>query len=245
MHILDLICIAVLTFFTTFGLMKGFFRSLIGIVSFVLAFFIATSQMEPFAKALVKLTGLPTAFAYFLSYFVLFFGVIFIARMFSGTLTKAMSAISLGWFNRVLGGIFGFGFGAFLLSVIFALILLLPFSDKLLQGSEKAQVYSEITKFAPAAYGVINKIFPNSKSFYEQFSGGLTEKLQSLPTGEGGDIPIPEGLKDIFQQKQEAAAGSAPQAELGGSYKAALDLLGIDSSQVEKKSMDDILKKAR
>lgn len=245
MHFLDLICIAVLTFFTTYGLMKGFFRSLIGIASFVLAFFIATSQMETFANVLVKLMGLPAAFAYFLSYFGLFFGVILIARMFSGTLTKAMSAISLGWFNRVLGGIFGFGFGAFLLSVIFALILLLPFSDKLLQGSEKAQVYSEITKFAPAMYSVFNKVFPNSKTFYEQFSGGLTEKIQSLPMGEGGDFAVPDGLKEIFQQKQEAAAGTAPQVELGSSYKSALDLLGIDSSQVEKKSMDEILKKAR
>ncbi|MCF7529372.1 CvpA family protein [Neisseria lisongii] len=88
------------------SLMRGVVAEVCSLITWVVAFFAAKWFAVPFAGvafASVK----PQALAVCLAFLLLFFAAWLVQRFIRSMLTMAVSAVGLGGFNRLLGGVFG------------------------------------------------------------------------------------------------------------------------------------------
>lgn len=105
-----------------YGLVRGFFRGLVGeltaIVAIVIAIICAKLYAPAFSIWLLRYIVLGVAVAEILAYIIIFLGVALVLNLLGGLIKKVISAISLGWLNRLLGAIFGTLKWALIISVV-------------------------------------------------------------------------------------------------------------------------------
>ncbi|HIJ78367.1 MAG: CvpA family protein [Desulfobulbaceae bacterium] len=118
---LDGIFIVIILIFLIRGIWVGLIRQLASIMALALGFIIAGSYYEQFSPQLNNLIDSPRI-SFLVTYAVIFLAV-FITIMALGFLLKKVVTISLlGWFDRLLGGIFGLA-KAIIISTIFFMVL--------------------------------------------------------------------------------------------------------------------------
>jgi|SRR5690554_690820 len=125
MNFLDLILASILLYGLVKGLWKGFFVELASLISLLLGVYLA-----------IKFSGFTAHFirdkfssdsdyleiiAFAITFVMVVIGIILLAKVF----TKIADFASLGWINRLLGGIFG------LVKMIFILSIILHFFQKI------------------------------------------------------------------------------------------------------------------
>lgn len=105
-----------------YGLVRGFFRGLVGeltaIVAIVIAIICAKLYAPAFSIWLLRYIVLGVAVAEILAYIIIFLGIALVLNLLGGLIKKVISAISLGWLNRLLGAIFGTLKWALIISVV-------------------------------------------------------------------------------------------------------------------------------
>lgn len=117
MTVFDYAVLIIIGISVLISLMRGAVKELLSVAGWVLAFYVAqnyTSQLIPLLP-----TDIPTetlkALAAFL---ILFLAVLLISSLFSLAISTLLGKVGLGWFNRLLGGLFGLARGLLIVCVL-------------------------------------------------------------------------------------------------------------------------------
>ena len=139
MNIFDLLILIFLIIGTSIGLYRGFFKELVGTVGLLIAAIVA-NIVSPYAKPWLGNVITDELVASVLLWVVVFLLMLFVMNKVAWLLGKLFTSLSIGWVNRMCGGLFGF--------IKFALIAALVVS-----ALEFAAVHVDGLKFAEAMKG--------------------------------------------------------------------------------------------
>ena len=104
---LDIIILLPLLIGLVRGLMKGLVIEIASIVAIVLGYIGSRLWGVMFAAWLIKQFSWPETVCMVVAYALLFIGISLLLHILARALSKLFQKVSLGWLNRLLGGVFG------------------------------------------------------------------------------------------------------------------------------------------
>ena len=119
MNWLDIVLIILLVSAAVSGLFSGLIKMVLSLAGLVVGVIIAGRTYIPLAENLTFISN--ESAARVVAFALIFLAVILIAFLLGIILTRLVSAILLGWLNRVGGAFFGLLLGAFFISAILTL----------------------------------------------------------------------------------------------------------------------------
>ena len=122
MSYLDIIILLPLVYGLIRGIMRGIVKEIFAIVGIILGIVVARIYAGDLSEWLHQLSSWDVALLRPIAAFVLFMTVALICNALAALLTKLMKLISLNWFNRLIGGLFGIVKWALILIVIITCI---------------------------------------------------------------------------------------------------------------------------
>ena len=153
-NILDLIVLLPILYGLIHGLFKGLILELTSIVVVIVGFIVTKIYAPAVAVWLASVVTWNEQVCRIAAYIILFFGIAIILTLLSKLLTKFIHAISLGFVNRLLGGLVGAAKWALIASVLLNLILMLNCQFAFLQPDALSDSYAVnyIAKLASIAW---------------------------------------------------------------------------------------------
>jgi membrane protein required for colicin V production len=127
------------------GLVRGFVRGLLGLVGLFLGIMLAAAHYEWLASRF--LSFLPGEQApVIVSFVVIFLAVVILVGIIARIIAKAMRLATLGWLDRLLGGVLGVGIASVVIGVLLLLAVLAGLeSSPMLVGSRSAPMALDVT----------------------------------------------------------------------------------------------------
>lgn len=122
MNYLDIIILLPLVYGLIRGIMRGIVKEIFAIVGIILGIVVARIYAGDLAEWLHQLSTWDVALLRPIAAFVLFMAVALACNALAALLTKLIKLISLSWFNRLIGGLFGMLKWALILIVIITCI---------------------------------------------------------------------------------------------------------------------------
>lgn len=160
MNYIDIIIAIILVFGMIQGLRHGLVKELASFIAVIIGIYVARYFSEPVARQLVEWTEWSQQICLTLAYALLFTGVALAIHTLSYVISKLLSAIMLGWINRLLGAIFSVVKWVLIISVI---LNILSFVDNLFPIKKQPTV-QESKLYAPLE-SVIWRIMPHFDDF--------------------------------------------------------------------------------
>ena len=150
LNYLDIVFITIISAFSIFGLIRGFVKEIISIISIVLGLYIAIHWHEEAARYLTFLKD--QNLQDILGFIIVFIGVSLLLSLLGKLVSLALENIDLGCIDHPLGFVFGFVKGVVVVCVIFlALASFLPPSSKVLAESQLTPAIISLTKTIAAS----------------------------------------------------------------------------------------------
>jgi len=200
MNSLDIIFAVFLAIFVFIGILRGFFREVLGLVGVIGGIILGFVGFEPFASLLNRyLPGIPSFVWPFLCFILIFIAVYLGCRLLAHILSRISEKIYLGWLNRLLGGLVGGFKGALFISVVLLLIGFLPVQGALIHVKNQSKLYGPLQNLLSDIYDIAIH-FSSSSNDFEKI---LKEKIQK-----GKIKTSAEMLKYLFKEKSETIHGN-------------------------------------
>lgn len=169
MNFIDIIIGSILLYGFIRGVWRGLFVEFASFISLLLGIFIAV-KFSGLTADLIR-DKFSEGFAYVeiiafaLTFILVVIGIILLAKVF----TKIADFTSLGWINKLFGGIFG------LLKMVFILSVLLHFFDKINHNTEivkeeklnESLLYVPVKKTSEFIYPILSEWFDKAKTEIE------------------------------------------------------------------------------
>jgi len=152
---LDRIILIIVGIGACIGLYRGLFKEAVGIAGLVLAA-IAANLASPFTKPFASRFIESETLASIVVWIIVFFVAMFVLNRLAVLLDKFMDSISLGWINRLGGGLIG----ALKYCIIVALIISLLEVITAHIEIEKLNQYLETSSLVPRIHQLIDVITP-------------------------------------------------------------------------------------
>lgn len=161
------------------GYQKGLIIAVFSIIAFIIGLAAALKLSTVVAGWLRDSTSLSAKWLPFLSFALVFLGVVLLVRWGASLIERTFQAIMLGWINR-LGGIV---FYAALYIIIFSVFLFYAEKIQLLQPSviESSQTYSFIQPWGPKVMEGFGKVLPIFKDMFTDLGDFFTTVSTTLP----------------------------------------------------------------
>lgn len=176
--IIDIVFAIIMVIAILKGYQKGLIIAVFSIVAFIIGLAAALKLSTVVAGWLKDSTSLSAKWLPFISFALVFLGVVLLVRLGAKLIEKSFQAVLLGWVNR-LGGIV---FYAALYIIIFSIFLFYAEKVQLLKPSTIAssQTYSFIQPWGPKVIDGFGKVIPIFKDMFEDLSnffGGVSSDL--------------------------------------------------------------------
>ncbi|WP_433982917.1 CvpA family protein [Tunturiibacter empetritectus] len=113
MNLFDWFLIAILAYSTIVAFFRGIIRELFSLGGLIVGILIASWNYNRLAIYLQRLIATPSI-AEMVSFFLLVIGVMVLSALLGRALNRTAHAIGLGFFDRILGAVFGFARGCLL-----------------------------------------------------------------------------------------------------------------------------------
>jgi membrane protein required for colicin V production len=127
MNAVDIFILVVLAVFLLKGLVRGFLKEICATLGLLAGGLLAFYYHLPLSKWLMENTALPDRWAVGIAFLLIFLGTVLVFAALGLLLSRFVSLLFLGGFNRVSGGFFGLLQGILLLALIlFAVSLQSP-----------------------------------------------------------------------------------------------------------------------
>ena len=198
MNALDYFFVVIFAAGILLGLRRGFMRILIGILSLVVAFFLASRYREPLAQILIdrRVAETPAEVAAYIA--------IFVATMIAGGLVawivgKLLKLAMLSWADRFAGG--ALGLVAAGLAAAF-LVHPLVVSSK---GGSQALAHSKLAPYVAVVADIGNGLTPDTVA--KRYETGI-ESLRKVWRGD-----MPEGLAKVKEKVVDAVDAGTKAAK--------------------------------
>jgi membrane protein required for colicin V production len=160
------------------GFQKGLFREVGEIAAFLAAIWCALA-FDGSVTAFLQFTfSMPLPVAYLVGFLLLLVGIYWLVSLIFGTMTRIINGLSLGWINRLSGGLFSVLKTAIVLSLLLNLYEVVDPGRRLIgnERAESAKIYVPLLKLAPTLFPSFRPPF-NWKQFRERKRVGEREKL--------------------------------------------------------------------
>ncbi len=172
----DIAIVVVILITALIGFMRGFVWLVIFIATWVTAIFLAFKYKGAFANALpVKLSSEVAQTG--LSILLIFLGILIIGAIINYLFCKAISAIGLGTFDRILGSGLGIALGALAITLLTMLLALTELPDQDLWKTSKF-----IPQFQEAAAWIKTLIPEDFNQYIDQNLGASDNPNQIVPS---------------------------------------------------------------
>jgi membrane protein required for colicin V production len=159
----DFIFAGIILISTGFALTKGLVREITSIIALIGGFILAVMYYPAVASRLTALSRTESV-ANLLGFMIIFLGSILLGAVAAWIVNRFLKATSLKWFDRILGGIFGFLRGWAVSSILVIAIISFPASENPMTRSILAPY---LIMGARAAVIVAPKSLKDK--FYEQY----------------------------------------------------------------------------
>jgi membrane protein required for colicin V production len=117
MTMFDYVVLFIMAVSVLVSLMRGAVKEFLSIAAWVLAFYVA----QNYASLLIPLLpeAIPSEMLKMMAAFlILFLAVLFISSLISIAITSLLSKVGIGWFNRLVGALFGLAKGLLIVCVL-------------------------------------------------------------------------------------------------------------------------------
>lgn len=117
MTVFDYAVLLILGISVLISLMRGAVKELLSVLGWILAFYVAqyySSELSPLLPEDIPTETLKTLAAFI----ILFLSVLLISSLVALAISTLLQKVGLGWFNRLLGGVFGFMRGLVIVGVL-------------------------------------------------------------------------------------------------------------------------------
>ncbi|GAB6888245.1 CvpA family protein [Desulfothermus okinawensis JCM 13304] len=146
MNKLDIIFIIILSYTLIRGFIRGIVKEIIGIVGVIGSFLIAINFYTRLTDYITKIVSDPQV-ANIIAFASLFIGSILILYLLGAMIRELLKTLSLGWLDRLGGGVFGFVKGTLVCSlIILMLTLTLSPKNSLITTSRLSPYISMVTE---------------------------------------------------------------------------------------------------
>jgi len=161
MNWLDITILVIFVAGTIQGLVKGFVRQAFSLIGLILAIIIAIRYHDLLARYLSKWIQHPAALTV-ISFVIVLAFVMLLFKLIGLAARAAISAIQVGWFDRLVGGVFGLARSVLLVAVLFAIFVMC--TDK----PTKPMIESSLTPRILEVSSIIAKFLPTR--LYESYA---------------------------------------------------------------------------
>ena len=175
--LIDLVFLVLLLMAVFKGISKGFIVAAFSLMAFIVGLAAAlklSAVVALYLKDAMNVTGfwLP-----FLSFLLVFVGVVFLIRLGASLLKKAAGMVFLGWIDTVAGIILY----AVMYLLVYSVILFFATKTRLISidAQNASRTYSYIQPFGPKVMTGFGKVIPFFSSMFEelnQFFEGVSQK---------------------------------------------------------------------
>jgi membrane protein required for colicin V production len=162
MNWLDIVVIIFLIISLIGGFANGLIKSLFSLIGLVVGVVLAGRFYVGLAGSLGFISN-PSA-ARIVAFIIIFLVVMIIAAILGIIFTKLVSAILLGWLNRLLGGVFGLILGAIFISAILTIWVKYAGGGSTVEGSALGQFL--LQRF-PVVLALLPKEFDTVRQFLQ------------------------------------------------------------------------------
>ena len=197
----DIVAVLIFLAFLVRGIWIGFIRQISSLLGMIGAFILAGYFDEDFYRLIMPyLNDSHTTFL--IAYFLLFLLFFFLIKILGLGLKKVMDITLMGWFDRAMGGAFGFIKGVFFTSLLFIMVgSYMSGSNKYLK---KSLSYPVLSKSSQALLALIQD--KELRSFFIPKEPAIQRLNRSLPRLEDFQQPEePVGKPEVPEQKQQEA----------------------------------------
>ncbi len=176
--IIDILFAVLMVIAVLKGYQKGLIVAVFSIIAFIIGIAAALKLSTVVAGWLKDSTSLSGKWLPFISFALVFLGVVLLVRLGAKLIERTFQAVMLGWANR-LGGIV---FYAALYIIIFSIFLFYAAQIQLLKPATIAssQTYSFIQPWGPKVIDGFGKVIPIFKDMFtdlSDFFGGVSTDL--------------------------------------------------------------------
>ncbi len=167
MNVADLVIIVLVVIGFFSGLVRGFVRGLLGLVGLFLGIMLAAGYHEWLAGGYLSFVPGQSA-PEIISFVIIFLAVVIVVSIIAHIVAKALRLATLGWLDRLLGGVLGAGIATVVVGVVLLLAVMGGLQDR------KALVESSM---APRVLGVTDVVVsvlpPEARAKVEEQYGKL------------------------------------------------------------------------
>lgn len=156
---LDWICAAILLASLLVGAWRGLVVEVMSLLSWVAAFILA-QWFAPDAAALLPMGNASEAARYAAGFVLVFVATLFAGALIGFVLSKLLSAVGLGFINRLLGALFGLLRGVVLILAATVVVGMTPWK------TSAAWQESLGARWATAALGILKPVLPQEFGKY-------------------------------------------------------------------------------
>lgn len=167
MNYLDIIILLPIAFGLIRGLMRGFVHELTSIVGVIAGIIAAKIWAPEFAAKIMTVLEAPDWLGQTLAYVLLFAGVALLCKVVARIVQKFLRAISLGWLDKLAGGLFGALKWALIISVVLNMLIIPEQYVKIIKDEAKAgsKLYKPIKSVASTSWEKMKVYLPEAKDF--------------------------------------------------------------------------------
>jgi membrane protein required for colicin V production len=157
-----------------YGLKRGLVLELSGLLSLIIGYCLAISQMHRLVAFLSGFIHVRSSFLTIIS-FLLIFIIVYTLVMLAGKLiSRLMHVVFLGWLDHIGGVVMGLGKGILWTSILLYLLAVLPIKSSFMRTCDEALLVPYIRPVAPAVFNALKGCCPGAGDFYESFKKSLT-----------------------------------------------------------------------
>ena len=146
MNILDIILGIFLLVLLFHGLIKGFIKSIISLLSlFVIVIIIAKTGHIVKGFLIIK-WGFGELFAVICSYILIALVIVLIAKLTIKIIQMIIEFLRLKWLDKIMGAVFGIFNGSLIIAIILLLLNMLPFEEQIRDYTSSSEIVVNIRK---------------------------------------------------------------------------------------------------
>lgn len=202
MNALDWGLIALFAAGTFVGLARGFVRILIGILSLIVAFYLASRWQEPLSQVLTS-HHVGSATAHVAAYLAVFVGTMIAGGLVAWLVGKMLKLAMLSWADRLAGGALGF-----LAAGLAAAFIVHPLVAST-KGGSSLLATSKLAPYVSVVADVGNAMAPDAVA--KRYESGI-EDLRKIWRGEAPAAAELEKVKAKVGQAVDAGAAAVKTA---------------------------------
>lgn len=180
---IDFVIITLVILFFIRGYMKGIILAAFSVLAIVLGIICALKLSERLATFLFEQGYVTNGWAQYISYIILFTGVVLLVRLAAKAIETGLDMAMMGWVNRGFGGLLY----AFVAVVACSALLWLSTKMQFIQPETIAasKTYEYVSPVAPWVAGKVGKLWPVAKDVFADLQLFFDNVNTSLPADVG------------------------------------------------------------